>query len=201
MSRFQHLLPYGRSIAAFAVIVFAAYATMIPIGAITSGSGSAANAQTPAPVKIGAPAPDFAFTAVDGTERRLSEFRGQPMMLWFYASWCPTCQVGTVAVAGKLDQLKQAGIQIIQLQLYKNLGAPGPSVEDFAKQYASSVPRSPNWLWGEASQEASYTYDPSGYPDIYFLIVRDGVVQEIDPEPQVTMNIILEFAESVKVSG
>lgn len=201
MSRFQRLLPYGRSIAAFVMIAFAAYATMIPIGAVTSVSGSGANAQSPTPVKIGAPAPDITFTAVDGTERRLSEFRGQPVMLWFYASWCPTCQVGTVAVAGKLDQLKQAGIQIIQLQLYNNLGSPGPSVEDFAKQFASSVPRSPNWLWGEASLVASYTYDPSGYPDIYFLIGRDGIVQEIAPAPHVTMNIILEFAESVKVSG
>ncbi len=201
MTRYQRLLPYGRSIAAVAVIVFAAYATMIPIEAVTSDSGSAANAQTLAPIKIGAPAPDIAFTAVDGTERWLSEFRGQPVMLWFYASWCPTCQVGTVAVAGKLDQLKQAGIQIIQLQLYNNLGAPGPSVEEFATQYASLVPRSPNWLWGEASLVASYTYDPQGYPDIYFLIGRDGIVQEIAPAPHVTMNIILEFAESVKVSG
>ena len=202
MSRSQCLLPFGRrGIVAFAMIVFAAYATMIPIGAVTSVSGSAANAQSPAPVKIGAPAPDIAFTAVDGTERRLSEFHGQPVMLWFYASWCPTCQVGTVAVAGKLEQLKQAGIQIIQLQLYNNLGAPGPSVEEFATQYTSSVPRSPNWLWGEASLVASYTYDPSGYPDIYFLISRDGIVQEIAPAPHVTMNIILEFAESAKVSG
>ena len=84
--------------------------------------------------------------------------------------------------------------------LYNNLGAPGPSVEDFATQYASSVSRSPNWLWGEASLVASYTYDPSGYPDIYFLIGRDGIVQEIAPAPHVTMNIILEFAEGAKVS-
>ncbi len=164
MTRSQRLLPYGRSIAAFAMIVFAAYATLMPVGAVTSVSGSAAYAQAPTPVKIGAPAPDVAFTAGDGTERWLSEFRGQPVMLWFYATWCPTCQVGTVAVAGKLDQLKQAGIQIIQLRLYNNLGAPGPSGEEFAQQYASSVPRSSNWLWGNASLVASFTYDPQG-PD------------------------------------
>jgi thiol-disulfide isomerase/thioredoxin len=201
MTRSRRFLLFGRSIAAFAMIVFATYATMIPIGAVTSVSGSAANAQTLAPIEIGTLAPDVAFAAVDGTERWLSEFRGQPVMLWFYASWCPTCQVGTVAVAEKLDRLKQAGIQIIQLQLYNNLGAPGPSVEDFAAQYARSVPRSSNWLWGEASLVASYTYDPSGYPDIYFLIGRDGIVQEIAPAPHVTMNIILEFAESAKVNG
>ncbi len=62
MSRFQHLLPYGRIIAAFAMIVFAAYATMIPIGVVTSVSGSAANAQKLAPVKIGYLSPDISFT-------------------------------------------------------------------------------------------------------------------------------------------
>ncbi len=201
MSRSHRLLPFGRRIVAFAMIVFAATATMIAIGAVTSISGSAAHAQTLAPVKIGALAPDIAFTAVDGTERRLSEFRGQPVMLWFYASWCPTCQVGTMAVAEVIDQLKQAGVQIIQLQLYDNLGAPGPSVEEFAKRYTGSLGPSSNWLWGEASQVASYTYDPSGYPDIYFLIGSDGIVQEIAPAPHVTMNVILEFAESATIGG
>lgn len=199
--RTRRLFSYRRALRALALIAFAAYGAMAAIGSIASGPGSAANAQTLAPVKIGAPAPDITFTTADGTERRLSEFRGQPVMLWFFATWCPTCMVGTVAVAGIFDQLKQADIQIIQLRLYNNLGASGPSVEDFATQYANSVPRSPNWLWGDASLVASYTYDPSGYPDIYFLIGRDGIVQEIAPAPHVTMNIILEFAESVKVSG
>ena len=197
--RTRRLLSYRRALRALALIAFAATGAMAAIGA--SGPGSAANAQTLAPVKIGAPAPDITFTTADGTERRLSEFRGQPVMLWFFATWCPTCMVGTVAVAGIFDQLKQAGIQIIQLRLYNNLGAPGPSIEEFATLYASSVPRSPKWLWSDASMAASYTYDPSGYPDIYFLIDRDGIVQEIAPAPNVTMNTILEFAEWAKVSG
>ncbi len=201
MSRCQRLLPYGRSIAAFAMIVFATYATMIPIGSRTSPLDSTAHAQIQTAAKVGALAPDIAFTTVDGSEYQLSDFRGRPVMLWFYASWCLTCQIGTIAVAGVVDQLKLAEVQIIQLQLYKNLGYPGPTAEEFARQYASSVPRSPNWLWGNASLVASYTYDPSGYPDIYFLIGRDGIVQEIAPAPHVTMDLILDFAERAQVRG
>ena len=201
MTRSQRFLLFGRSIAAFAMIVFAAYATMIPIGSLTSPLDSTVRAQIQTAAKVGALAPDIAFTTVDGSEYQLSDFRGRPVMLWFYASWCPTCQVGTIAVAGIVDQLKLAGVQIIQLQLYKNLGYPGPTAEEFARQYASSVPRSPNWLWGDASLVASYTYDPQGYPDIYFLIGRDGIVREIAPAPHVTIDKILAFAQAASSGG
>ncbi len=197
--RARRLFSHRRALRVLALIAFAAYGALAAFGSIASGS--AANAQTLAPVKIGAPAPDMTFTTVDGTERRLSEFRGRPVMLWFFASWCPTCTVGTVAVAQEIDQLNQAGIQIIQLQLYNNLGYPGPSVADFAKRYAGSVTPSSNWLWGEASLIGSFTYDPGGYPDIYFLIGRDGIIQEIAPAPHVTMDKILAFARSVRLGG
>ena len=201
MTRSQRVLLFGRSIAAFAMIVFAAYATMIPIDSLTSPSDSTAHAQIQTAAKVGALAPDIAFTTVDGSEYQLSDFRGRPVMLWFYASWCPTCQVGTMAVAGVVDQLKLAGVQIIQLQLYNNLGYPGPTAEEFARQYASSVPRSPNWLWGDASLVASYTYDPQGYPDIYFLIDENGTLRAMDFAPHVTMDKILEFAQAANRSG
>ncbi len=191
---------YHRRLLTLSLIAMAGYGLMIPIGSVPSTASSVAMAQTMASVEIGGPAPDIDFTATDGTERRLSEFSGRPVMLWFYASWCPTCQVGTVAVAEKIDQLKQAGVQIIQLQLYDNLGYPGPSIEDFAKRYAGSVTPSSNWLWGQASLEASFTYDPQGYPDIYFLIDRDGIIRAIEPAPNVTMNKIMAFARDVQVS-
>ncbi len=201
MSRTQRFLLFGRNIAAFAMIVFAAYATMIPIGSLTSPFASTAHAQIQTAAKVGALAPDIGFTTVEGAEYRLSDFRGRPVMLWFYASWCPTCQVGTTAVAGIVDQLKLAGVQIIQLQLYRNLGYPGPTAEEFATQYASSVPRSSNWLWGDASLVASYTYDPQGYPDIYFLIDENGTLQTIDFAPHVTIDKILAFSQGAGRKG
>ncbi len=175
-----------------------AYGLMLAVGSIALLPSSMASAQMGTIVKIGAPAPDMAFTTVDGIERRLSEFRGRPVMLWLFATWCPTCIAGTRAVAAELDRLKQAGIQIIQLKLYNNLGYSGPTVTEFAKRYAGSVPPSPDWLWGEASREGSFLYDPGGYPDIYFLIGKDGILQTVAPAPHVTMDKILAFAESVQ---
>ena len=195
--RSLRLFTYGGALATLALIAAVAYGLMIPTRSVESTLSSAASAQTPAVVKIGAPAPDMAFTTMDGTQRRLSEFRGRPVMLWLFATWCPTCIYGTIAVAEKFDRLQQAGIQIIQLKLYNNLGYPGPSIEDFARRHAGSIPPSPDWLWGAASQEGSFTYDPRGYPDVYFLIDKDGVLQAVDVAPHATMDTILTFALKV----
>lgn len=146
-----------------------------------------------AEVKIGAPAPDVTFTTTAGSQRQLSQFRGRPVMLWLFATWCPTCQAGTEAVASHHGQLERAGLQIIQLRLYNNLGYPGPPIGDFARAFARAASSSAHWLWGDASQDGSYTYDPRGYPDIYFLIDRDGIIRAINSAPNVTMGEILAF--------
>ena len=40
---------------------------------------------------IGQPAPDFVLPAVVGSNVRLSEFRGQPVMISFWSSRCSPC--------------------------------------------------------------------------------------------------------------
>ena len=192
---------YGRPVVAFVLMTVAAYGLMLAIASISSTSSLTASAQTKAVVELGSPAPDMTFTTVDGAQRRLSEFRGRPVMLWFIATWCPSCKAATRAVAAKFDRLKQSGMQIIQLKLYNNLGYRGPTIEDFAKRYAGSVAPSPDWLWGDASQVGSHTYDPWGYPDVYFLIDKDGILQMADLTPHVTMRKILAFAASVQSSS
>jgi peroxiredoxin len=36
-------------------------------------------------------APDFSGTLLDGTPVRLSDLRGRPVLLQFWATWCPVC--------------------------------------------------------------------------------------------------------------
>jgi cytochrome c biogenesis protein CcmG/thiol:disulfide interchange protein DsbE len=63
------------------------------------GTGLPAPAAT---VRLAAPAPDFRITGVHGAPLTLERFRGRPLYINVFASWCPPCRVelpGIVAAA------------------------------------------------------------------------------------------------------
>jgi peroxiredoxin len=63
---------------------------------------------------VGEPAPDFAIEGVDGSTVRLSDFRGKPTVLNFWASWCTPCRkefpLFRATLADKSDQFHMVGV-------------------------------------------------------------------------------------------
>ncbi|MFM8237500.1 MAG: TlpA family protein disulfide reductase [Actinomycetota bacterium] len=57
-----------------------------------SGPGSTVVPLDPSRAEVGTPAPDFTLPKVGGGTVSLTELRGRPVVLNFFASWCVPCE-------------------------------------------------------------------------------------------------------------
>ncbi len=139
-------------------------------------------------------APDTIFTTIDGKELKLSDYKGEKVMFWFFATWCPSCTKAAEVLEQNNNQLNN--VKIIALKTYENAGYKGPTILEFAQKNSPNALNYNNWVWGDASQQATSIYNPQNYPDIYFLIDENGILREIDGAPAATLNKIINFAQT-----
>jgi hypothetical protein len=156
-----------------------------------AGGTSAAGGAAPA---AGSAAPGGSFTTVSGRTETIASLRGHKALLWFVATWCPSCQAGTQAMAGQVARLRAAGVRVVEVEDYADLGQPGPAMTSFARQLAGAAYHDPGWTFGTASQALTRAYNPRGYLDIYFLLGSSGRVAYIGSAPGSTMSQLLAHA-------
>lgn len=63
--------------------------------------------------KVGEPAPDFALPTPDGEMIRLSDLRGQPVLVNFWATWCPPCKIEMPDIEALYQKYKDDGLEVI----------------------------------------------------------------------------------------
>ncbi len=122
---------------------------------------------TEAPI-VGHLAPDFTLQTPIGETVTLSELRGQPVVLNFWASWCGPCRVEMPFF--QRTQMKYNGKTAV---IGVNQGESANIVQEFGVRQAISYP-----LLVDDDNTVNLAYNIHSLPTTIF-IDPDGVVQEV----------------------
>ncbi len=123
----------------------------------------------PGPAVVGQEAPDFSFPTVEGQTARLSDYRGQVVLVNLWATWCGPCRVEVPDLVAAYEHYKGRGFTVLAV----NQGDPRDQVQAFAGDYGMSFPV---LLDEEGRIRTSYPY--RGIPTS-FIVDRQGIVRKI----------------------
>lgn len=122
---------------------------------------------------VGRTAPDFTLQTTDGQTVTLSELRGKPVILNFWASWCVPCREEFPLLVSAYQKYSGDGLQIVGV-IFKD----GPQAAgDFAKSYGATWP-----LLVDPGNVVANKYNGTIVPVSYY-IDRDGVIRTVSYGP------------------
>jgi peroxiredoxin len=124
-----------------------------------------------ATLQVGQAAPDFDLPLVSGGHVKLSDLKGKPVVLNFWASWCGPCRKEMPDLQAVTDKYKAEGLQVYGV----NLGESKVAVSGYMADLGVSFPA---LLDQEDKVQTSYKILP--IPATFF-IDRTGQIRAIYP--------------------
>jgi peroxiredoxin len=119
--------------------------------------------------QIGAVAPDFVLTDLNGDEVELRDFRGHVVLLNFWATWCPPCRLEIPMFVEVYEELKDQGFVIVAV----NMREGRDKVAEFVDENEMSFP-----VLLDPTVEVGRRYLAYSIPR-NIVIDRDGIVRQI----------------------
>lgn len=143
------------------------------VGEITGPSVGALQ-RAPSTLPVGTPAPNFTWT-MSGQPGSLEALRGQPVLLEFFATWCPHCQSETAVLRSIQnrygDRLKVMAVSASPNGMDQRSPASVADIERFQSRFNTNYPH-----YFDRDLVGARLYGVTSFPTIY-LIDRNGVIR------------------------
>jgi len=122
--------------------------------------------QKGAPPLAAGQAPAFELTSFEGKPYKLSELRGTPVVINFWASWCTQCKDEARELQAIWAQYKDKGLLVLGVDYVDT----EPEAKAYKAQYGITFPNGP-----DVGTKISKAYRITGVPETYF-IKADGTL-------------------------
>jgi len=119
-------------------------------------------------VALGSYAPDFALSNLQGESVTLSEYRGQTVLLNFWASWCAPCREEIPLLEATYETYGQSGLVVLSVNMGEDERRVGAFVEDLDISFPVFV---------DEDTVIGAQYRVRGAPTTYF-IDGDGIIRQ-----------------------
>ncbi len=119
-------------------------------------------------VAVGAPAPAYEALTLDGATARLTELRGEVVLLNIWATWCKPCRQEMPALDTLFQRHRADGLRVVGVSI------DSPGERDRVAEYAKDLGATYT-LWHDPDNVVSTTFLAIGVPASY-LIGRDGTL-------------------------
>lgn len=120
---------------------------------------------------IGSPAPDFKLKTLTGSEISLAQYRGQPVLVNFWATWCPPCRLEMPELVRVYEAHKSQGFVLLGINL--TFQDSLPDVQAFVKEFNMTFPV----LLDETSDVTYNAYQLRGLPTSVFVDRTGNIVR------------------------
>ena len=117
--------------------------------------------------RVGKPAPDFSMTLLDRGSFTLSDHAGTPLVINFWASWCPPCRNESPGFERIWRQYQDEGVLFVGV----NIQDTEPEAVSYLREFDLTFPNG-----RDPDGDITVDYGVIGLP-VTFFINADGLVE------------------------